>query len=131
MGLDAQCCIFGELIVCAYSTGTYGVYVRNVSWDVPCTVQPCVIRSHVWDCGEQTDTTYTYSGTGTLVPRGPYACTEQASVERARGAVAIGNSTAADSDVAVEEARRGSRIRLVLGGDLHRLAGLYGFAGAG
>ena len=42
-----------------------------------------------------------------------------------------GNSTAVDSDVAVEEARRGSRIRLVLGGDLHRLAGLYGFAGAG
>jgi len=95
------------------------------------TVQLCVTRSYVWDCGEQTGTTYTYSGTGTLVPRGPYACTEQASVERARRAVAIGNSRAVDSDVAVEEARRGSRIRLVLGGDLHRLAGLYGFAGAG
>ena len=108
-----------------------GYMYGNVSWDVPCTVQPCVTRSYVWDCGEQTGTTYTYSGTGTLVPRGPYACTEQASVERARRAVAIGNSTAADSAVAVEEARRGSRIRLVLGGDLHRLAGLYGFAGAG
>ena len=35
------------------------------------------------------------------------------------------------ADVAVEGARRGSRIRLVLGGDLHRLAGLDGFAGAG
>ena len=42
-----------------------------------------------------------------------------------------GNSTAVDFDVAVEGARRGSRIRLVLGGDLHRLAGVYGFAGAG
>ena len=42
-----------------------------------------------------------------------------------------GNSTAVDSDVAVEGARRGSRIRLVLDGDLHRLAGSYGFAGAG
>ena len=125
MGLDAQCCIFGELIVCVRTVQVpTGYKYGNVSWDVPCTVQPCVLRSYVWDCGEQTDTTYTYSGTGTpLVPRGPYACTEQASVERARRAVAI--------DVAVEEARRGSRIRLVLGGDLHRLAGLYGFAGAG
>ena len=42
-----------------------------------------------------------------------------------------GNSTAVDSDVAVEGAWRGSRIRLELGGDLHRLAGVYGFAGAG
>ena len=132
MGLDAQCCIFGELIVCVRTVQVpTGYKYGNVSWDVPCTVQPCVIRSHVWDCGEQTDTTYTYSGTGTLVPRGPYACTEQASVERARREVAIGNSRAVDSDVAVEEARRGSRIRLVLGGDLHRLAGSYGFAGAG
>ena len=132
MGLDAQCCIFGELIVCVRTVQVpTGYMYGNVSWDVPCTVQPCVTRSYVWDCGEQTDTTYTYSGTGTLVPRGPYACTEQTSVERARRAVAIGNSRAVDSDVAVEEARRGSRIRLVLGGDLHRLAGLYGFAGAG
>ena len=74
MGLDAQCCIFGELIVCAYSTGTYGVYVRKCQLG-------CVTRSYVSDCGEQADTTYTYSGTGTLVPRGPYEGTEQASVD--------------------------------------------------
>ena len=105
-----------------------GYMYGNVSWAVPCTVQLCVTRSYVWDCGEQTGTTYTYSGTGTLVPRGPYEGTEQASVDVHEG---NGNSTAVDSDVAVEEARRGSRIRLVLGGDLHRLAGLYGFAGVG
>ena len=107
-----------------------GYKYGNVSWDVPCTVQPCVIRSYVWDCGEQTDTTYTYSGTGTLVPRGPYEGTEQTSVDVHEGQWQF-DSTAADSDVAVEEARRGSWIRLGLGGDLHRLAGLYEFAGAG
>ena len=32
-----------------------------------------------------TDTTYTYSGTGTLVPRGPYEGTEQASVDAREG----------------------------------------------
>ena len=42
-----------------------------------------------------------------------------------------GNSAVVDSDVAVEGAWRGSRIRLESGGDLHRLAGVYGFAGAG
>ena len=58
-----------------------GYMYGNVSWAVPCTVQLCVTRSYVWDCGEQTGTTYTYSGTGTLVPRGPYEGTEQASVD--------------------------------------------------
>ena len=132
MGLDGQCCIFGELIVCVRTVQVpTGYKYGNVSWDVPCTVQPCVIRSYVWDCGSRL-----ILRIRTLVRVHLYravrtACTEQASVERARRAVAIGNSRAVDSDVAVEEARRGSRIRLVLGGDLHRLAGLYGFAGAG
>ena len=68
----------------AYSTGTYGVYVRNVSWD--CTVYGTFHASHgptygiVW-----TDSTYTYSGTGTLVPRGPYEGTEQDSVDEREG----------------------------------------------
>ena len=86
MGLDVQCGIFGELIVYVRTVQVpTGYKYGNVSWDVPCTVQPCVIRSYVWDCGEQTDTTYTYSGTGTLVPRGPYEGTEQASVDVREG----------------------------------------------
>ena len=131
MGLDVQCCIFGELIVCVRTVQVpTGYKYGNVSWDVPCTVQPCVIRSYVWDCGEQTDTTYTYSGTGTLVPRGPYEGTEQASVDVREGRWQF-YSCHGDPDVAVEGARRGSRIWLVLSGDLHRLAGVYGFAGVG
>ena len=41
-----------------------------------------VLRMGLW---EQTDTTYTYSGMGTLVPRGPYEGTEQASVDVREG----------------------------------------------
>ena len=75
MGLDVQCCIFGELIVCVRTVQVpTGYKYGNVGWDVPCTVQPCIIRSYVWDCG-----------TGTLVPRGPYEGTEHASVEVREG----------------------------------------------
>ena len=66
-----------------------------------------------------------YSGTGTLVPRAPYFRTEQAPVD-VRGGQWQLYSCQSIPDVAVEGARRGSRIWLRLGGDLHRLAGLYG-----
>ena len=63
MGLDAQCCIFGELIVCVRTvqvpTGyTYG----NVSWDVPGYHVRYSLASHGPTYGiVGTDTTYTYS----------------------------------------------------------------------
>ena len=49
MGLDAQCCIFGELIVCAYSTGTYGVYVRKCQ--LGCTMYGTAMRHTVLRMG--------------------------------------------------------------------------------
>ena len=129
MGLDVQCCIFGELIVCVRTVQVpTGYKYGNVSWDVPCTVQPCVIRSYVWDCGSRL-----ILRIRTLVRVHLYRAvrTKVRSRLQLTCAKGNGNSTAVDSDVAVEGARRGSRIRLVLGGDLHRLAGVYGFAGAG
>ena len=46
MGLDAQCCIFGELIVCVRTVQVpTGYKYGNVSWDVPCMVQPCVMET--------------------------------------------------------------------------------------
>ena len=61
----------------------------------------------------------------TLVPRAPIFRTEQAP-DDVRGGLWQFYSCHVDPDVAVEGARRGSRIWLVLGGDLHRVAGLYG-----
>ena len=128
MGLDAQCCIFGELIVCAYSTGTYGVYVRKCQ--LGCTMYGTAMRH---------GPTYGIVGSRlvlrirTLVRAHLYRAvrTKVRSRLQLTCTKGNGNSTAVDFNVAVEGARRGSRIRLVLGGDLHRLAGSYGFAGAG
>ena len=131
MGLDGQCCIFGELIVCVRTVQVpTGYMYGNVSWAVPYTVQYSY-ASH--------GPTYGIVGSRlvlrirTLVRVHLYRAvrTKVRSRLQLTCAKGGGNSTAVDSDVAVEEARRGSRIRLVLGGDLHRLAGLYGFAGAG
>ena len=62
-------------------------------------------------------------------PRGPYEGTEQDSVDTREGRVAILQLSI--QTWPLKEARRGSWIWLVLGGDLNRAAGLYGFAGAG
>ena len=41
MGLDGQCGIFDELIICVRTVHVpTGYNYGNVSWDVPCTVQP-------------------------------------------------------------------------------------------
>ena len=71
-----------------------------------------------------------YSGTGTLVPRAPYFRTEQAPVD-VRGGQWQLYSCQTIPDVAVEGARRGSRIWLRLGGDLHRLSWRYEMSRAG
>ena len=112
MGLDSQRSIIGDLIVytrTVHVLGTYGVQVRNCQ--LGCTVYStaCVIRYYVlW---------YRY----TLVCRALRHDVHEGN----------GNSSVADSDVAVEGARRGSQIRPVSGGDLHRHGWMYGFVGAG
>ena len=72
-----------------------------------------------------TDTTYTYSGTGTLVNRSApylYEGTEQDSVDAREGRVAIHQLSI--QTWPLKEARRGSWIWPVLGGDLNRAARL-------